>query len=57
MLVDGKAVPGAVFDFAVYFFHNAALLLKKGNGPYFYRERRAGLGHCGGLCSAEGRAL
>ncbi|GAB4816176.1 hypothetical protein N2152v2_003222 [Parachlorella kessleri] len=36
MLVDGKAVPGAVFDFALYFFHNAHALLKKGNGPYFY---------------------
>lgn len=38
LLVDGKAVPGAIFDFGVYFFHNAHLLLKKGNGPYFYRE-------------------
>ncbi len=36
VLVDGKAVPGAIFDFALYFFHNAHLLLKKGNGPYFY---------------------
>jgi malate synthase len=36
MLVDGQAVPGAVFDFALYFFHNARRLLDNGNGPYFY---------------------
>lgn len=27
---------GAVFDFALYFFHNAKQLLANGNGPYFY---------------------
>ena len=36
VLVDGKPVPGALFDFALYFFHNAAELLKRGSGPYFY---------------------
>ena len=36
VLVDGQAVPGAVFDFALYFFHNARRLLDNGNGPYFY---------------------
>lgn len=36
MLVDGRAVPGAIFDFGLYFFHNAKALLAKGNGPYFY---------------------
>lgn len=36
VLVDGRPVPGALFDFALYFFHNAAELLKRGSGPYFY---------------------
>lgn len=30
------ASAGAVFDFALYFFHNAKQLLANGNGPYFY---------------------
>jgi malate synthase len=34
--VDGKPVSGALFDFGLYFFHNAERLLKKGSGPYFY---------------------
>lgn len=33
---QGKAIPGGLFDFALYFFHNAAALLSKGSGPYFY---------------------
>jgi len=34
--VDGKPVSGAIFDFALYFFHNAHELLARGSGPYFY---------------------
>src|SRR5512146_2647203 len=34
--VDGQAVSGAIFDFALYFFHNAKELLARGSGPYFY---------------------
>ncbi|HVU15593.1 MAG TPA: malate synthase A [Candidatus Didemnitutus sp.] len=34
--VDGKAVSGALFDFGLYFFHNAKELLARGSGPYFY---------------------
>ncbi|SEN72008.1 malate synthase A [Lihuaxuella thermophila] len=34
--VDGKAVPGGLFDFGLYFFHNARELLERGTGPYFY---------------------
>jgi len=34
--VDGKAVPGGLFDFGLFFFHNAKNLLAKGSGPYFY---------------------
>jgi malate synthase len=34
--VDGEPVPAGIFDFALYFFHNAKALLAKGTGPYFY---------------------
>ena len=34
--LDGKPVSGALFDFALYFFHNAKELLARGSGPYFY---------------------
>ena len=34
--VDGKPVAGGIFDFALYFFHNASELLARGSGPYFY---------------------
>jgi malate synthase len=34
--VDGNVVSGGIFDFALYFFHNAKELLKRGSGPYFY---------------------
>lgn len=36
LLVDGEPVPGGIFDFALYFFHNAHELLKRNTGPYFY---------------------
>ncbi len=36
MLVDGKPVPGGIFDFALYFFHNVHAALERGTGPYFY---------------------
>jgi malate synthase len=34
--VDGAPVSGALFDFALYFHHNAKALLARGTGPYFY---------------------
>jgi malate synthase len=34
--VDGQVVSGAIFDFALFFFHNARELLERGSGPYFY---------------------
>src|SRR3981081_1215207 len=34
--VDGKAVSGALFDFVLFFFHNAKELIARGSGPYFY---------------------
>jgi malate synthase len=36
VLIDGEHVSGAIFDFALYFFHNAKRLLATGCGPYFY---------------------
>lgn len=34
--VDGQPVSGSLFDFGLYFFHNAKELLARGSGPYFY---------------------
>jgi malate synthase len=36
VLVDGKAIPAALFDFGLFLFHNAAELIARGSGPYFY---------------------
>ncbi len=36
MQVDGAPVSGAIFDFALYFFHNVRESLARGSGPYFY---------------------
>ena len=36
VLVDGKPMSGSIFDFGLYFFHNAKELLARGSGPYFY---------------------
>jgi malate synthase len=36
MTVDGVPVSGSLFDFGLYLFHNAAELLARGTGPYFY---------------------
>jgi malate synthase len=36
MLVDDKPIPGSLFDFGLFFFHNAKEQLARGTGPYFY---------------------
>jgi malate synthase len=36
MEVDGAPVSASLFDFGLYFFHNAQTLLQNGSGPYFY---------------------
>jgi malate synthase len=36
VIVDGTPVAGGLFDFGLYFFHNARRLLAHGSGPYFY---------------------
>ena len=35
-LIDGEQVSGSLFDFGLYFFHNARTSVAKGSGPYFY---------------------
>jgi len=34
--VDGAPISGSLFDFGLYFFHNAKELIGRGTGPYFY---------------------
>ena len=36
VFVDGRPVSASLFDFGLYFFHNARRLLERGSGPYFY---------------------
>ncbi|MEO6922364.1 MAG: malate synthase A [Bryocella sp.] len=36
IVVDGEFMSGSIFDFALYFFHNAKELVARGSGPYFY---------------------
>ena len=36
LTVDNTPVSASIFDFAIYFFHNAHELVKRGHGPYFY---------------------
>lgn len=36
VLREGKPVSGSLFDFGLYFFHNAKQLMANGSGPYFY---------------------
>ena len=43
LLVDGRPVSASLFDFGLYFFHNAAELRARGSGPYFYLPK---LEHC-----------
>jgi len=34
--VDGNPISGSLFDFGLFFFHNAKRLVERGSGPYFY---------------------
>lgn len=36
VLIDGLACSASIFDFGLYFFHNARELIARGSGPYFY---------------------
>ncbi|GLS17096.1 malate synthase [Labrys miyagiensis] len=34
--LDGEPLSGSLFDFGLYFFHNAKAQIAQGSGPYFY---------------------
>ncbi len=36
VLLNGQPVSASLFDFGLFFFHNARALLERGSGPYFY---------------------
>lgn len=36
LLIDNQPISASLFDFGLYFFHNAHQLLQNGSGPYFY---------------------
>jgi malate synthase len=36
VLIDREETSGSLFDFGLYFFHNAKAALAQGSGPYFY---------------------
>jgi len=36
VLMDGQPISGSLFDFGLFFFHNAKALIERGSGPYFY---------------------
>ena len=36
MLFEGRRISASLFDWGLYFFHNAKALLARGSGPYFY---------------------
>lgn len=42
LLVDGLPMSGSLFDFGLFFFHNARRLLAQGSGPYFYLAKLEG---------------
>ncbi|XP_052006049.1 malate synthase-like [Xyrauchen texanus] len=39
MMVNGREVPGSLFDFGLLMFHNAKLLLQNQSGPFFYLSK------------------
>ncbi|MEO5969301.1 MAG: malate synthase A [Bdellovibrionia bacterium] len=36
ILIDGQPMSASLFDFGLYFFHNAKESISRGTGPYFY---------------------
>ncbi|MGH8583908.1 MAG: malate synthase A [Gammaproteobacteria bacterium] len=36
VVLDDEPIPASLFDFGLYFFHNAKRLIAKGTAPYFY---------------------
>jgi malate synthase len=42
VFVDGQPISASLFDFGLYFFHNASELIERGSGPYFYLPKLEG---------------
>ncbi len=42
LLIDGAPISASLFDFGLYFFHNAGELLRRGTGPYLYLPKLEG---------------
>jgi len=42
LALDGRRISASLFDFGLYFFHNAAALVERGTGPYFYLPKLEG---------------
>ena len=42
VLIDGDPVSASLFDFGLFFFHNAERLVAQGSGPYFYLPKIEG---------------
>lgn len=42
MLVDGKEVPGPIFDFGLLLYHCGKHLMASGSGPFFYLSKLEG---------------
>jgi malate synthase len=40
--MDGAPMSASLVDFGLYFFHNAAELVRRGSGPYFYLAKLEG---------------
>lgn len=40
--IGGKPISASLFDFGLYFFHNAKETIKRGVGPYFYLPKLEG---------------
>ncbi|HEY2587785.1 MAG TPA: malate synthase A [Tepidisphaeraceae bacterium] len=40
--VAGRPVSASLFDFGMFFYHNARVLVEKGTGPYFYLPKLEG---------------
>ena len=36
VLLNGDPISASIFDFGLYFYHNAKILIENGTGPYFY---------------------
>ena len=52
--VGGHPIPGALFDFGLFFFHNAKELVARGSGPYFYLPKMQVGGRAGGWVGGGG---